>query len=264
MPSSLAAADWFPFVRSMACWTRMDDYYSSRPWAGRLKTTGCWALDGTINNPLAHMLADDLYLASMDPDKMANPVSVQAELYRGHDIQSEDTSSLRIITEDGVEIIYMGTLCPEREVRSITVIDTDQATVEYNSWNKVTVKYKDGRQGQFEDDSDNRSAMLAQMIPAIDGPEPFRITLEICRPFTLTVNAAFESSDEIGSIPAEHLRRFDFEESIKTEIKGLSDLMDKAHADGKVFSEIGAPWTRPTKPVETDGYKKFPSRGLKF
>ena len=37
---------------------------------------------------------------------MAEPVTVQAELYHGHDIESEDTSSLRIITADGVEIIF--------------------------------------------------------------------------------------------------------------------------------------------------------------
>ena len=250
-------------VRSMAGWVRMDSYYTRSPWAGMLKADGQWVLDGTINNPLAHMLADDLYLASMDPDKMANPITVQAELYRGHDIQSEDTSSLRIITDEDVEIIYMGTLCPEREVRSLTAIDTEQATIEYDSWNKASVNYKDGRQERLEDGSDNRAAMLAQMIPAIDGPEPFRITLEICRPFTLAVNAAFDSSGQIYSVSPEHLRRFDCEESVKTEIKGISDLMDKAHARGKVFSEISAPWTRATKPIQVTDYKKFPSRDTK-
>ncbi len=100
----------------MAGWPRFDTYYNRTEWAGKLHVNGQWVLDGTINNPLAHMLSDELYLASMKPRAMAEPVSVKAELYHGNDIESEDTSSLRIITDKGVEILFNASLCSDAKM----------------------------------------------------------------------------------------------------------------------------------------------------
>jgi predicted dehydrogenase len=69
-------------VKGMAGWQRLDEYYSRSSWAGKLQINGDWVLDGTINNPLAHLLANQLYFASMEAGKLAEPISVQAELYR--------------------------------------------------------------------------------------------------------------------------------------------------------------------------------------
>ena len=59
-------------VRGMAGWPRFDTYYNRTEWAGKLRINGDWVLDGTINNPLAHMLSDELYLASMKPAQWRN------------------------------------------------------------------------------------------------------------------------------------------------------------------------------------------------
>ena len=127
----------------MAGWLRTDSYFNRAGWAGRLKVNGSWVLDGTINNPLAHMLANQLYFASSEPGKMAEPATVQAELYCGHDIQSEDTSSVRIITTDDVEIIFNATLCSDNEVGPIITTQCEKATIEYADFNKAQITYND-------------------------------------------------------------------------------------------------------------------------
>ena len=72
------------------------------------------------------MLSNELNLACMEAGKIAEPAEVTAELYHGHDIQSEDTSSLRIITTDGVEIIFNASLCPQGDVDPIVVVECEE------------------------------------------------------------------------------------------------------------------------------------------
>ncbi|MEM2970618.1 MAG: Gfo/Idh/MocA family oxidoreductase, partial [Candidatus Bathyarchaeia archaeon] len=75
-------------------WKRQDSYYERTPWAGKFIYNGQYVLDGTINNPLAHFLMNSLYFASRKRGEADNPKLVRAELYRGHQIEGEDTSCL--------------------------------------------------------------------------------------------------------------------------------------------------------------------------
>ena len=85
-------------------WRRDEHYYQRNRWAGRLMVDGSYILDGTINNPLAHYLFNGLFFARPEPARVALPLSVRAELYHGHDIESEDTSCLEIECDSGVKV----------------------------------------------------------------------------------------------------------------------------------------------------------------
>lgn len=251
-------------IRSLAGWTRLDSYYTRNGWAGMLHVNGDWVLDGTINNPLAHVLANELYFASTDPQKMADVRTVQAELYRGHDIESEDTSSLRIITSDDVEIIFNATLCPNEDINIETVIECEKAIIKYIDFNRATILYENGKKEEIEDTSEQRIYMLERMIDAFENSKPYIANLALCRPFTLTVNAAFESSRSIRAIDNIYLKRSDQGDSIKTEILGINSLLDVAHSQGKLISEIGAPWAFRTKIFDVSGYDRFPASNSNF
>jgi hypothetical protein len=79
------------------------------------------------------------------------------------------------------------------------------------------------------------------------------------RPFTVTVNAAFESCGKINPIAAEHLERSELGDTVKTVIKPIDELLAVAHSNGKLFSEVGSPWATASKPFKVDNYTKFPS-----
>jgi predicted dehydrogenase len=249
-------------IRSIGAWERLDSYYSRSNWAGKLSVDGEWVLDGTVNNPLAHVLSNNLYLASMERWQMAEPTTVQAELYHAHDIESEDTSSLRVITTDGVEVVFQATLCADKVLQPITVVECENAIIEYNEFVQATITYPDGRKKEIVDDTEQRVYMIEQLVNAYENKKPYVASLEICRPFTLAVNGAFESSKLTHSIDAKYIHSFEHEDSIKTVVEGLDELMQKSHQQGQLFSEVGAPWAVKTKPFMLAKYTKFPSKEL--
>ncbi|MEN6386899.1 MAG: Gfo/Idh/MocA family oxidoreductase [Phycisphaerales bacterium] len=249
-------------IKAMAGWPRLESYYSRAPWAGKLKIGKNWILDGTINNPLAHLLANQLYLASMKRTKMASPTSIQAELYHGHDIESEDTSSLRIMTEDNVEILFNTTLCSSTNLEGEMVIETEKAVIKYFCFNKVNIKYLDGSEEYIVDDSEPCVYMLERMIDAWTNKKPYIATLDVCRPFTLAVNGAFDSCGEIRNISQENIAHIKQNESIKTVIKGIDEILKTAHAKGKLFSECDVLWSKSSSLFSLQRYSQFPSTFL--
>jgi predicted dehydrogenase len=248
-------------VRGVAAWIRTDEYYA-RGWAGMLKENDEWILDGTINNPLAHMLSNELNLACMESGKIADPLEVTAELYHGHDIQSEDTSSLRVMTTENVEIIFNASLCPQGNLKyygPIVVVDCEKGKIEYEDFNKAQITYADGTKQQILDETEQRTYMLERLYDSYLSSGHFDCSLAMCRPFTLAVNAAFESCGKINSIASEYIIRSELGDTIKTSIKSIDELLTVAHNSGRLFSEVGVGWAVPSKPFDVDNYTKFPS-----
>ena len=110
----VCSGEFGDIVEVVACgkWKRQKSYYERQPWAGQLKCDGRYVLDGPLNNPLAHILNNELYVASAEDGKLARPLEVTAELYRGHDfIKSENTSCLRASLDNGAKVYFFVTLC---------------------------------------------------------------------------------------------------------------------------------------------------------
>ncbi len=244
-------------VRGIAAWIRTDEYYT-RGWAGKLKTNGAWVLDGTINNPLAHQLSNEMNLACMEHGKIAQPAEVTAELYHGHDIESEDTSSLRILTTDGIEIIFNATLCPEETVDPIIVVECEKGTIEYINFNEAKIKYTDGTKQNILDKTEQRTYMLERLHDSYFSGDEFDCSLAISRPFTVAVNAAFESCGKTHPIASEYIVRSELGDTIKTVIKSIDDFLAIAHSSGKLFSETGCQWAVGSKTFNTENYSEFP------
>ena len=249
-------------VRAMAGWPRLDSYYNRAGWAGRLKINDNWVLDGTINNPLAHMLANQLYFASMRPGMMAEPVTIEAELYHGHEIESEDTSSLRIITSDNVEIIFCATLCSFAEINPVTIIDCEKAIITYSNFNKAKIKYiNDAKTETIVDEFEQRTYMLNILANCYKTRMPYPASLEVCRSFTLAINGAFESCGKPHGIDKSHISIFESGDSIKTVINGIDDVLRVCFNNGRLFSEMGIDWARKSAIFNLNSYSSFPSVG---
>lgn len=248
-------------IKSLAAWVRADAYFSRNGWAGALKKGEHWILDGDINNPFAHVVCNGLFFAGSAQNELANPTSVQAELYRANPIQSEDTSAMRIITEEGVEILSWLTLACKDTSEPLTVIETEKAVIKFINLQQVEITFNDGTVEFRDSYKENRLEMIEHLCRTMRSAEPLICSLEITRPFTLTVNAAFDSVGTIHTIPDDALDCVMVRENEKqVAIAGMGRVLEQAFEANALFSEIGVPWARESEVFSTKGYTKFPVR----
>jgi predicted dehydrogenase len=246
-------------VKSLGAWGRTDAYFGRNDWAGALKRDGKWILDGDINNPLAHVVCNGLFFAGSDQASLANPTTVQAELYRANPIESEDTSAIRIITEEGIEIFSWLTLACKDESEPVTVIETEKATIKFINLQEVEITFNDGTVEFRDSYKENRLEMIEHLCRTMRSDEPMIGALEKTRPFTLAINAAFDSVGTINTIPEDALDRVIVRETEKQiTIAGMGKILKQAYEANALFSEIGVPWARRSEPFSTEGYNRFP------
>ncbi|MFT4210856.1 MAG: PmoA family protein [Microbacterium sp.] len=107
-------------VRAVGLWRRSVDYWHRSPWAGRRWVGATPIMDGVVTNPLAHAVATALRVARSQ--RLEHIDSVEVELYRANAIDADDTSSVRIVTRQGITIACALTLCaPDQEDAVVTV-----------------------------------------------------------------------------------------------------------------------------------------------
>lgn len=244
-------------VRAMAGWPRPDAYYQRSRWAGKLRLDDEYVLDGTLNNPLAHLLALALFFAERDPRRLALPRTIQAELYHGHAIESEDTSSVYIMTTGGVEVLMNASLCTAELLPATLEVIADWGTITFYPPDRAIIQKKGEAPLEWENGRDATEQMFIRMAQAREASAPYDIGLDDCRPFTLAVNGAFTSAGAITGIESSHLVDGTIAGLPYPAIAGLDSLLLRAHQEGQTLSRIGAPWTRPGRLISMEGYDRF-------
>ncbi len=249
-------------VRARAFWMRPEAYFSRSGWSGKMKVDGQWVLDGTIGNPLAHLLAESLYLATPEPG-MATPVRVQAELYHGNEIESEDTSCLRLETTDGVPVFYCASLCSKEMTPMFCEIETELADICLTDYFQLSIHWKDGRIEAAEtpgNDNDlDRLIMLQALVKSLSRAERPLITVEEARPYMLAWNGAFESFGVPAAVPDSEVVSEINELGPVRCISGFLNMAELACREMKLFSELGVDWALSGTPVDVTDYTEFPS-----
>ncbi len=247
-------------VRAHAVWPRPESYFSRSFWSGRIQMDGRWVLDGTLGNPLAHLMAEALYLATPDLG-MAIPVHLEAELYQTNNIESEDTSVVRIKTKKGVSVFYSASLCGTKLMPICCEIETERAVIRLTDHAQLEITYSDGRK-ELQDDpgrndhSTDRCLMIEAIIRKLLRNERPMITVEECRPYMLAWNGAFESAQRPVAVP---FSKKEIEAGIMRFIPGIGELGQKAVKEQSLFSELGVEWAVAGTPVDLTEYTHFPS-----
>lgn len=264
LKKQLAAGDFGAVraVRASALWMRPESYFRRSKWSGCVQLDGQWVMDGTIGNPLAHLLAEALYLATT-ADGMAVPARIQAELYHANDIESEDTSCLRVDTAEGVPVFYCASLCSKETRPILCEIETEKATVQLTDYFQLIIRWKDGRTEEAEtpgnDNHQDRLFMLKALVNSLVNGERPLITVDDCRSYMLAWNGAFES---FGLPAAVDSSAVIFEEGEQGPVRCVHDLhtlSEKACRTQQLFSEMNVPWSQPGRSIDLEGYDFFPS-----
>ena len=245
-------------------WKRKDSYYNRNPWAGLFRKSDQYILDGTINNPLAHYLFNGLYFACDRWQTVAQPVTVRAELYKGHHIKSEDTSALDVTCDNDATVHFFATLCADQQAQPEIEVVGEKGKAHWPAAGDVHITYSDGSSEMIQDPGENaRDEVFRNAIRYLRGEdEELNCPLQMTRPHTLAVNGAFESSGGAHKIPDDMLEIYtspdDAEaKDVCTEIPNIGDIIERAFAERKLYSDLGAPWAVATKPFSVENYTRF-------
>ena len=222
-------------IRIKGGWPRDNTYYNRNEWAGRLTLdNGTWVLDSPINNAMAHDLNNAMYLCGGSQHESAEPETVQAELYRAHDIETLDTASLRI-RANGVNVTIGLSHATQENFNPIMALDCEKGSAEW-SRSSAVIRYDNGAEEIF--DEQNLQDHNGPVENAIDilrnGADPL-CPPEIARAQTLCINGAHESCPTIKTVPGHHVQAVKRNDGLFQVVNGLDDLLVRSFRDARSY-----------------------------
>lgn len=253
-------------VKSLTChagWPRTAAYYARNDWAGRLRAGDAWVLDGPATNALAHQVTNMLFLASPQPNCLATPASVRAELYAAGPTDSHDTAAIEVHTAEGPTCLFLGSHCSEANFGPFIEIQAERGSVRWTMRDGARIAWADGTEESCPAD-DGRPKMVANFAEAIRRGDAslLRCLLGETRKFVLALDGAHESSGRIHRIGPQHTRRVGDGGEARTLVTGLDALLARAAQERVLFSALAdaPPWAVPTREFALAGYRAFPRR----
>ena len=217
-------------------WVRDRAHYKRSRWAGKRSIDGIDVVDGVATNPLAHAVATALRIAgARTVDDVA---SVETDLYRANDIESDDTSVIRIRTAAGLPVTCALTICATESVEPYVTLQGSlgEAVFHYTE-DRLTVTTLAGQTEQVLGRDDHTENLLAHrregralISPLLDSGA-FMLVLEAIRtaPLPALIDGAYVQWEGDG-------------ESAHAVVVGIEDALDRATREHATFRELGLPW----------------------
>ncbi|WP_430791423.1 Gfo/Idh/MocA family protein [Actinoplanes sp. G11-F43] len=214
-------------------WWRPDTYYQRAPWAGRRFVDGRPVLDGALVNPFAHALMQALVVA--DAGRDFRTARIELERYRTRDIETDDTTFLRLTGVDGRRITIGVTLASRVFIAG--EIQVGDAVLEY-----PTDRLRLPGESEFTH-VPGRAGLLENLIEHRDDPKvPLLAPLDRTAGFTEVVEAVVHGPEPVR-IPATHLEPHPDGGGLV--VPGIDELIRDVARSGRLPSELGVPWAVP-------------------
>ena len=257
-------------------WPRRARYYNRASWAGKFKRDGTWVMDSPANNAMAHYINLPLYLMGSSVEESAQPVKVEAELYRANpNIENFDTMSLRVHLSSGATLLANYTHACSH-VNSVPITIKGEAGTARRSHEEVVVEKRGGASDRWKyDPATGPFVALGNIIKRFAAlvrgqPDDTRgvATLENTRPHLVSINGASEAC-EIRPIPASATETVEIPNSngdTACAIKEIEHVMRQCHERGQMLHESGLlPWTQPAGTLDVRDYQHFKGpKGVKI
>lgn len=238
-----------------ASWPRSDQYYSRNDWAGKLKKGDVWVLDSPANNALAHQIHLVLFLLGEDLFTSAQPVAVEAELYRVNPIENYDTCSLRITTQSGVSVLVMFTHSSQQRIDPRITMKGSQGEAALDVNRELCWSDKDGEHRQPLKWGNCVNGFAQWLRGQHDEPVA---TLEMARAHTVVVNGVSEAS-VVRDVPEAFVQT----EPVKAGgtvryIPGIENVFEQCAASNRMLHESGlVQWSAPAGQMDVRSYSRF-------
>ncbi|WP_406255629.1 Gfo/Idh/MocA family protein [Streptomyces chartreusis] len=223
-------------IGGAGAWARPESYYRRAPWAGRRRLNGVDVVDGALTNPLAHAVATALALnGTVRADDVTG---VETELLRANDIESDDTSCVRVATAQHRPVVVAATLCAEDPDEPYVVVHGDRGRITF--WYKQDRVLLQRADRGPEESEYGRTDLLENLVEhLIDGTD-LVVTPEATGAFMKVVEAIRLAPDP-APLPAGAWQLLPDEQ--RRVVPGIDGLVAAAADTLALYSELGAPWT---------------------
>lgn len=223
-------------ISATAAWSRDTAYYQRAPWAGlRRLPDGTDVVDGALTNPLAHTVATVL---AVDGGTIT---SLETELYRAFDIEADDTSCLRVVTEGGLSggaplLVAVTLAAPAQTPPVITVAGESGRITYWYTEDRVLLE----REGQPPVETvEARTGLLRHLVEQLHRdpertPRPL-VPLTAVRSF-MQVLEAVRTADEPVALAADELPGA--AGARRRVLPGITELITAAGERAALFSEM--------------------------
>jgi predicted dehydrogenase len=220
-------------------WIRDEHYFHRSPWAGHRYVDGVPVMDGALTNPFAHAVATALQLVG-NAEASIELADIELDMYRAHDIESDDTSSVRLTTANGTVISVAATLCPE--------VDREPYLVVHGTEGNMTLWYTQDtltvRDALRERTCHYPRTSLLENLAAhlADRSIPLLAPLTSMGPFMQFAEAVATSPDP-RVIPDSAIAVTGTGESRRLVVNGIDAAIERSVAGLALFRELGLSWT---------------------
>ncbi len=232
-------------LRSLCLWPRDESYYNRNDWAGRLRDkAGHLVLDSPVNNAMAHDLHNLLYLIGADAASSAEPVELVAEAYRANEIDSFDTAAVRVHTESGVEVLFLGSHAVSEESDPAFTLEFTSGVVRYDGgYAPIAARFGEGLTKEYPSpQQEPHAAKLWAFLEAITQRGPVACGLEAARAHTVCVGGVHASVPTAAVFPAEIIKRSGSPGRKLTYAQGLAETLRECYTQAALPGELGVPW----------------------
>lgn len=245
-------------IRTLVFFSRdLGYYHRGSGWAGKRRMeSGEWLLDSVASNAAAHYLHNMLFLTGKQTARCAEPVQMEAEVYRANPIEMFDTCALRIFTADDIELLFYAThaIPKEQERAPEFVIEGEKGEVilHYKEGQEVmTGHLADGRSILYDAPSADNIRKLYYMGDAILKNLPLPCVPETALPHLKCICALAESFPETPKFPDEAIC---YDESFRQySCEGLGETLEKCWQKGLLPFEEGINWAQEPHKILLEG-----------
>ncbi|MCI3277154.1 Gfo/Idh/MocA family protein [Streptomyces cylindrosporus] len=230
-------------IGGAGAWVRAQAYYRRAPWAGKRRLNGVDVIDGVLTNPLAHAVATALALNGST--RAEDVTDIELELLRANDIESDDTSCVRVSTAQGRRITVAATLCAERDAEPYVLLHGTRGRITF--WYKqdrVLLQRADHGPEEYEY---GRTDLLENLADHLTDGTELLVTPDSTGAF-MTVVEAIRQSPDPTAMPAEAWHLIPDED--RRVVPGIDALVAACADTLSTYSELGATWALP-KEVST-------------
>ncbi|GHI08647.1 oxidoreductase [Streptomyces cellostaticus] len=229
-------------VGGAGAWARDEAYYRRAPWAGRRRLNGVDVVDGVLTNPLAHAVATGLAL--LGATRAEDVTGIETELLRANDIESDDTSCVRVSTARG-PVTVAATLCAEEPGEPYVLVHGDSG--------RITFWYKQDRvllqrAGHGPEESEyGRTDLLENLVEHLESGAALLVAPDETGAFMKVVEAIRTAPDP-APLPGGAWRLLPAGQ--RRVVPGIDGLVAASADTLALYSELGASWALP-KEVST-------------
>jgi predicted dehydrogenase len=226
-------------IGGAGAWARDEAYYRRAPWAGKRRLNGVDVIDGALTNPLAHAVATALALNGST--RAEDVTAIETELLHANDIESDDTSCVRITTPRG-RVTVAATLCAERPGEPYVLV--------HGSSGRITFWYKQDRvlvqrSGHGPEEIEyGRTDLLENLVAHLTEGAGLLVTPDATGAFMKVVEAIRQAPDPLA-LPADAWEPLP--EENRRVVPGIDGLVAAAADTLALYSELGASWARPNR-----------------